>query len=82
MPGCFYMRPPIDPYGTLDFGKFDEMYKVGYEFGKKYLEELKESGEWPKDVLGGIGGDGDGEGGLGGRGKGFRRINVGRRASI
>ena len=22
---CEYIRPPIDPYGTLDFGKFDEI---------------------------------------------------------
>ncbi|KAJ5667729.1 Lysophospholipase nte1 [Penicillium maclennaniae] len=26
-PGCLYMRPPIDPYGTLEFGKFDEIYQ-------------------------------------------------------
>ncbi|TAQ87140.1 hypothetical protein B7494_g4526 [Chlorociboria aeruginascens] len=28
-PGCLYMRPPIDKYGTLEFGKFDEIYQVG-----------------------------------------------------
>lgn len=22
---CEYLRPPIDRYGTLDFGKFDEI---------------------------------------------------------
>lgn len=32
-PGCRYMRPPIDPYGTLDFAKFEEIYEVGYKFG-------------------------------------------------
>jgi lysophospholipid hydrolase len=40
-PGCFYMRPPIDPFGTLAFGEFDEIYKVGYEYGKKYIAEMK-----------------------------------------
>ncbi|PKY05740.1 putative patatin-like serine hydrolase [Aspergillus campestris IBT 28561] len=47
MPGCLYMRPPIDPYGTLDFGKFDEIYQVGYEFGKQYLEKLRSEGSLP-----------------------------------
>ena len=35
MPGSKYMRPPIDPYGTLDFGKFDEIVQVGYQYAKK-----------------------------------------------
>ena len=47
MPGCLYMRPPIDPYGTLDFGKFDEIYQTGYKYGKEYLQKLKEQGVLP-----------------------------------
>ncbi|POS85579.1 patatin-domain-containing protein [Erysiphe pulchra] len=47
MPGCHYMRPPIDLYGTLDFGKFDEIYQVGYKFGKEYLAKMKEKGTLP-----------------------------------
>ncbi|RKF61682.1 Lysophospholipase NTE1 [Erysiphe neolycopersici] len=47
MPGCHYMRPPIDSYGTLDFGKFDEIYQVGYKFGKEYLAKMKEKGKLP-----------------------------------
>lgn len=46
-PGCLYMRPPIDPYGTLDFGKFDEIYRVGYRYGKEFLSGLKEKGVLP-----------------------------------
>ncbi|CAD6585748.1 MAG: phosphatidylcholine and lysophosphatidylcholine phospholipase [Alectoria sarmentosa] len=46
-PGCLYMRPPIDPYGTLDFSKFDEIYKVGYEYGKEFLGGLREKGILP-----------------------------------
>jgi predicted acylesterase/phospholipase RssA len=46
-PGCYYMRPPIDAYGTLDFGKFDEIYSVGYEFGKEYLSKLRLDGSLP-----------------------------------
>ncbi|KKA22309.1 Lysophospholipase [Rasamsonia emersonii CBS 393.64] len=46
-PGCLYMRPPIDRYGTLEFGKFDEIYEVGYQYGKEYLERLKNEGSLP-----------------------------------
>ncbi|RFU35340.1 hypothetical protein B7463_g925, partial [Scytalidium lignicola] len=46
-PGCFYMRPPIDAYGTLDFGKFDEIYEVGYKYGQEFLEQIREQGILP-----------------------------------
>ncbi|OJK01273.1 hypothetical protein ASPACDRAFT_115908 [Aspergillus aculeatus ATCC 16872] len=46
-PGCLYMRPPIDKYGTLEFAKFDEIYQVGYTYGKEYLEKLKNEGSLP-----------------------------------
>jgi lysophospholipid hydrolase len=47
IPGCLYMRPPIDGYGTLEFGKFDEIYQVGYAFGTQFLEKLKTEGSLP-----------------------------------
>ncbi|KAL3296913.1 lysophospholipase NTE1 [Colletotrichum asianum] len=47
MPGCFYMRPPIDDYGTLDFGKFDELYQMGYKYGQDFLQKLREDGVLP-----------------------------------
>ncbi|KAF2763988.1 patatin-domain-containing protein [Teratosphaeria nubilosa] len=71
MPGVRYMRPPIEPYGTLEFAKFDEIYQVGYQFGKKYLAELREEGLLP---------DVEGEGVEGGRD--FKRGMASRRASI
>jgi len=46
-PGCLYMRPPIDRYGTLDFHKFDEIYQVGYNYGKQFLERLRSEGSLP-----------------------------------
>lgn len=46
-PGCRYLRPPIDPYGTLEFSKFDEIYEVGYRYGKEYLNKLREQGVLP-----------------------------------
>ncbi|MCJ1281414.1 phosphatidylcholine and lysophosphatidylcholine phospholipase [Xylographa opegraphella] len=46
-PGCLYMRPPIDAYGTLEFAKFDEIYQVGYAYGTEFLAKLKEKGVLP-----------------------------------
>ncbi|OLN87964.1 Lysophospholipase NTE1 [Colletotrichum chlorophyti] len=47
MPGCFYMRPPIDDYGTLEFGKFDELYQMGYKYGQEFLQKLRDDGALP-----------------------------------
>ncbi|KAK3049172.1 phosphatidylcholine and lysophosphatidylcholine phospholipase [Extremus antarcticus] len=47
IPGCKYMRPPIEPYGTLEFGKFDEIYQVGYQYGQRFLADLREEGVLP-----------------------------------
>ena len=46
-PGCMYMRPPIDAYGTLDFAKFDEIYQVGYKYAQGYLGKLRDKGMLP-----------------------------------
>lgn len=32
---CEYIRPPIDRYGTLDFGKFDEIC-VSVSWGRQF----------------------------------------------
>lgn len=75
-PGVLYMRPPIDAYATLDFAKFDEIYEVGYNYGREFLTKLKDKGElegvvhvWDKS----------GEEGEEGR---LRRTMAPRRASI
>ncbi|KAI0404201.1 patatin-like phospholipase [Xylaria palmicola] len=47
MPGCIYMRPPVDDYGTLDFGKFDEIYETSLKYGQEFLARLKEQGVLP-----------------------------------
>ncbi|KAK4231348.1 lysophospholipase NTE1 [Podospora fimiseda] len=72
MSGCFYMRPPIDEYGTLDFGKFDEIYKVGYSFGKAYMQKLRDEGVLPLITM-----EGDSE-----AKKALRRTMAPRRNSI
>ncbi|ODA76719.1 hypothetical protein RJ55_07990 [Drechmeria coniospora] len=48
MTGCFYMRPPIDQYGTLDFHKFDELYQMGYQYGQEFIQKLREQGGLPQ----------------------------------
>ncbi|KAH6631732.1 lysophospholipase NTE1 [Chaetomium tenue] len=70
LPGCIYMRPPIEEYGTLDFGKFMEIYGVGYKYGQEFLAKLRERG--------GVLPIGEGMGGK----KGLRRTMAPRRASI
>ena len=47
MTGCIYMRPPIDDYGTLDFHKFDELYKLGYTYGQDFLQKMRDQGVLP-----------------------------------
>ncbi|KAF2429202.1 lysophospholipase NTE1 [Tothia fuscella] len=71
MPGCHYLRPPIDDYGTLSFGQFDEIYKVGYEYGKEFLGRLREERVLPLVLL-----EESGEG------RNLRRTTMARRASI
>ncbi|KAH9428343.1 phosphatidylcholine and lysophosphatidylcholine phospholipase [Pyricularia oryzae] len=46
-PGCVYMRPPIDEYGTLEFGRFDEIVQVGYKYGLEFLQKLRDEGALP-----------------------------------
>uniref|UniRef100_A0AAQ5ZLA1 lysophospholipase n=1 Tax=Amphiprion ocellaris TaxID=80972 RepID=A0AAQ5ZLA1_AMPOC len=41
---CEYIRPPIDRYGTLEFGKFDEIADVGYQHGKTLFDVWQRSG--------------------------------------
>ncbi|KAM0742585.1 hypothetical protein ACQRIT_002762 [Beauveria bassiana] len=45
--GCIYMRPPIEAYGTLDFAKFDELYRLGYNYGQDFMKKLREQGKLP-----------------------------------
>lgn len=52
-PGVIYLRPPIDNYATLDFGKFDEIYRVGTRYGNDTLTHLKKEGKLPNIPGGG-----------------------------
>ncbi|MGH0182823.1 UNVERIFIED_CONTAM: hypothetical protein FKN15_010087 [Acipenser sinensis] len=49
---CEYIQPPIDLYGTLDFGKFNEILEVGYQHGQTLFDVWRRSGvvdKMPKD---------------------------------
>ncbi|KAM6987192.1 patatin-like phospholipase domain-containing protein 7a [Aplochiton taeniatus] len=41
---CEYIRPPIDRYRTLEFGKFDEISDVGYQHGRTVFDVWSRSG--------------------------------------
>uniref|UniRef100_A0A914WFW7 lysophospholipase n=1 Tax=Plectus sambesii TaxID=2011161 RepID=A0A914WFW7_9BILA len=50
-PYCHYLRPPIELYKTLDFGKFNEIYELGYKYGTAVFDELVKSNENIKQVM-------------------------------
>ncbi|CAH8476953.1 unnamed protein product [Schistosoma curassoni] len=41
---CFYLRPPVDKYLTLQFSAFDEIANVGYDYIKYILNTWHEEG--------------------------------------
>ena len=47
LPGCRYMRPPVETFGTLEFSKSGELIQIGYLYAKKYLAELRDEGTLP-----------------------------------
>ncbi|VEU23429.1 DEKNAAC104563 [Brettanomyces naardenensis] len=57
--GCIYLRPPIEGYATLDFAKFDEIYRVGASYAGRIVKNLLDNDKLPaakekkKGVLGG-----------------------------
>ncbi|TID30495.1 hypothetical protein CANINC_000848 [Pichia inconspicua] len=42
--GCSYLRPPIEAYATLAFGKFDQIYDVGFKYGDEKVKGILK--EW------------------------------------
>lgn len=45
--GVIYARPPIDDYNTLEFSKFEEIYKLGLKYGRNFFATLKEEDKMP-----------------------------------
>jgi lysophospholipid hydrolase len=48
MDGCIYLRPPVAHFGTMDFGKFDEIFEAGYQYGLKIVKKWEEDGTLSK----------------------------------
>ncbi|KOG97294.1 lysophospholipase [Saccharomyces eubayanus] len=46
-PGVVYVRPPIEDYATLDFSKFEEIYHVGVDYGRVFLQGLIDDDKMP-----------------------------------
>lgn len=46
-PGCFYMRMPVEHFGTLEFGSFDAIHKAGYDAAVGQLGRWNQEGKLP-----------------------------------
>ncbi|KAI9057768.1 patatin-domain-containing protein [Trametes sanguinea] len=50
--GCLYMQMPVQEYGTLQFGKFEEIQKKGYHAAMAFLEKFEAEGRLPSAFVG------------------------------
>ncbi|KAG9019301.1 phosphatidylcholine and lysophosphatidylcholine phospholipase [Tulasnella sp. 427] len=46
-PGCYYVQPPVQGYGTLQFNKYEELAEIGYKTAIELLDKWKEEGRLP-----------------------------------
>ncbi|KAJ7361203.1 hypothetical protein DFH08DRAFT_843456 [Mycena albidolilacea] len=51
--GCLYISMPVQDYGTLQFGKFEEIQRKGYDAAVAILEKLDEEGRLPSAFIDG-----------------------------
>jgi len=45
--GCLYMPMPVQEYGTMQFGKFEEIQEKGYKAALELLDGWEEGGQLP-----------------------------------
>ncbi|KAG7099787.1 hypothetical protein E1B28_001599 [Marasmius oreades] len=50
-PGCLYIQMPVQDYGTLQFNKFEEIRKVGYDAAVKILDKWADEGVLPSAAI-------------------------------
>jgi len=48
---CLYIQMPVQEYGTLQFGKFEELQKKGYHAALDILENFENEGKLPPGLL-------------------------------
>jgi len=53
---CLYIQMPVHEYGTLQFGKFEEIQKQGYIASVDILEKFDKEGRLPSAFMNGMGG--------------------------
>ncbi|KAJ7201315.1 hypothetical protein GGX14DRAFT_552016 [Mycena pura] len=51
--GCLYIAMPVHEYGTLQFNKFEDIQKKGYDAALAILEKLDDEGKLPSAVIDG-----------------------------
>jgi len=54
MKGCWYLSIPVEEFTTLQFSKFEEIFKRGYKTATKILQEWKEANNLPTGSDGGF----------------------------
>ncbi|KAL0066550.1 phosphatidylcholine and lysophosphatidylcholine phospholipase [Marasmius tenuissimus] len=52
-PGCLYIQMPVQDYGTLQFNKFEEIQKLGYDAAIKILDKWRDEDVLPSAVING-----------------------------
>ncbi|KAJ3552052.1 hypothetical protein NM688_g4361 [Phlebia brevispora] len=52
VPGCLYMQMPVQEFGTLQFNKFEEIQKRGYQAAMEILARWQEEGRLPSAFVG------------------------------
>ncbi|EAU92608.1 hydrolase [Coprinopsis cinerea okayama7 len=50
---CLYIQMPVQEYGTLQFGKFEELLKKGYDAALSILDRFDEEGRLPSPYVDG-----------------------------
>ncbi|KAG8219414.1 hypothetical protein J3R82DRAFT_336 [Butyriboletus roseoflavus] len=71
--GCLYMQMPVQEYGTLQFGKYDEIAKKGYQAAVEILDQWEDEGKLPSLTIDGPNAE---------KGKAVRKGRSARRNSV
>lgn len=50
-PGVLYMRLPVTQFGTMDFGRHDDIMQVGYESCKQTIKKWEKEGKIPTGMV-------------------------------
>ena len=42
--GVYYLRPPVTAFGVMDFAKHEQIYQIGYDYGRNLVEQWRSDG--------------------------------------